>query len=145
MKTSRINIKYEIETENGVEQKELPFVVGVMANLSGNCPGKEKPTVKQRNFIDVNYSTLNHVMQQISPGIRVDVDNFLVNQPNKKISTQLIFNSMEDFEAENIAKQIPEINKLVLVRQQLKDLLNKSNCSEELETLLKTIIQENAL
>ena len=136
MKTSRINIKYEIETENGTEQKELPFVVGVMANFSGNSPQNPKISLKKRRFIDVSYSTINELMQQISPGIKIS---------NDKIHTQLHFNSMEDFEADNIAHQVPEINKLVIIRQQLKDLLNKSNCSEELEQHLSKAIQEYTL
>ena len=116
MKPSRINIKYDIETENGTEQKELPFVVGILSDLSGNAPAQIKSSIKQRKFIDIDLQSINSVMQSISPGVKVNINNEII---------QLYFNSIQDFDACNIAKQVPSLNKLLIIKQQLRDLLSK--------------------
>lgn len=136
----RVHIAYTdpIDSEKNVE---LPFVMGVMSDLSGNTPGKEKAPIDQRTFDKVTNSTLDSFMaQKIQPGLSVMVDNKLKDGDDQKMGLNLRFNSMDDFEPANIAKQVPALNELLEARQQLADLLlymtSKPKAQEQIKELL---------
>jgi len=136
----RVHIAYTdpIDSEKNVE---LPFVMGVMSDLSGNTPGKEKAPIDQRTFEKVTNSTLDSYMaQKVQPGLSVMVDNKLKDGDDQKMGLNLRFNSMDDFEPANIAKQVPALNELLEARQQLADLLlymtSKPKAQEQIKDLL---------
>ncbi len=136
----RVHIAYTdpIDSEKNVE---LPFVMGVMSDLSGNTPGKEKAPIDQRSFEKVTNSTLDSYMaQKVQPGLSVMVDNKLKDGDDQKMGLNLRFNSMDDFEPANIAKQVPALNELLEARQQLADLLlymtSKPKAQEQIKELL---------
>ena len=136
----RVHIKYEVETEDGSVEKELPFVVGVMGDFSGNPTEALKP-LKERKFIQVDRDNFNEVMQHQRPGVQIRVDNKLDNS-NSELPVNLTFNSMEDFEPENIVNQVPELKKLKEARDKLRDLLSKSDRSNHLESILEATLQD---
>ena len=136
----RVHIAYTdpIDSEKNVE---LPFVMGMMSDLSGNAPGREKDPIDQRQFEKVTNSTLDSYMsQKVQPGLSVMGDNKLKDGDGQKMGVNLRFNSMEDFEPANIARQVPALNELLQARQQLADLLlymtSKPKAQEQIKELL---------
>lgn len=138
----RVHITYDVETESGTEKKELPFVVGTMGDYSGNAPTKEKKSLKERNFVEIDKDNFDDVMERVGPGVRFKVDNVL-EEGDKEMMVELAFNKMEDFEPQNIAKQVPALKELLDARQQLEEILSKADLSENLEDVLEDVLQNN--
>ena len=138
----RIHIKYDVETEGGSSQKELPFVVGVMGDFSGNGNNIEKPALSERKFIKVDPDNFDDVMNKIKPGVSLRVNNTLDDE-NTEMAVNLKFNSMQDFEPANIINQVPALKELKLIRDKLSDLLSKTDRSDKLERLLEEILQDD--
>lgn len=137
----RVHIKYEIETENSTVTKELPFVVGVLGDFSGDSSENLKP-LKDRRFVQIDRDNFNEVMKRMSPSLHFSVENSLQND-GSEINVHLKFESMEDFEPARIAEQIPALKNLLVSRNKLRDLLTKIDRSEELEVLLERILRNN--
>jgi type VI secretion system protein ImpB len=135
----RVHITYQVETEGAVVEKELPFVVGVLGDFSGNPTQPLKP-LKDRKFIQIDRDNFNDVMARMTPGINLKVENTLKND-GSEMAVQLKFNSMEDFEPGKIVKQVDPLNKLLETRDKLRDLLTKVDRSEDLEGILEKVLQ----
>jgi type VI secretion system protein ImpB len=134
-----VHITYKVEKSDGaMEERELPFVVGVMGDFSGNPTSPLKP-LKERNFIEIDRDNFNDVMKRLTPGLNLKVENTLAND-NTEMAVNLKFESMEDFEPAKIAEQVPALKKLLETREQLKALLDKSDRSDKLEGLLEQIL-----
>ena len=138
----RIHITYDMETEGGTEKKELAFVVGTMGDYSGNASTKEKKPLKERSFVEIGADNFDDVMERIGPGVRAKVDNVL-EDGDKEMMVELAFNKMEDFKPENIAKQVPALKKLLEAREQLEEILSKADVSQNLESILEEVLQNN--
>ena len=136
----RVHIKYEVETEGGAVEKELPFVVGVLGDFSGE-PTKPIKPLKERKFIKIDRDNINDVMKRQSPGVKLRVDNTLKNDESE-MNVNLEFNSMEDFEPAKIVEQVPELKTLKDARDKLRDLLSKSDRSDKLEKILEETLQD---
>ncbi len=136
----RVHITYDVETEGAVIQKELPFVMGVMGDYTGNNPGVPTKSLKDRKFIQVDNDNLNDVMARMQPGLSFKVDNKLKNDDSSML-VELDFRSMDDFEPGNVVEQIEPLKKLLDTRNKLRDLLTKADRSEELESLLEQVLQ----
>jgi type VI secretion system protein ImpB len=139
----RVHIKYEVETEGGQLEKELPFVVGVLGDYSGNNPGEKTVPLKERKFVNVDADNIDNVMQKIKPGVRFNVENKL-DESNSELRVDMQFNQMEDFEPHKVVENIPALKALKESRDQLRDLLTKADRSDELENLLEDILQNNS-
>lgn len=137
----RIHITYDVETEGAVEKKELPFVVGVLGDYSGNNPSQAKKKFKDRSFVQIDPDNFNDVMAKIGPGVQLKVKNTLADD-DTEMAVDLKFNAMDDFEPENIAEQVPALKKLLETRKKLNELLSKADVSEDLELLLEQILQD---
>ena len=137
----RVHITYEVETEGAVVEKELPFVVGVLGDFSGNPTEPLKP-LKDRKFIQIDRDNINDVMARMTPGLNLRVENTLKGD-GSEMAVQLKFNSMEDFEPANVVKQVEPLRKLLETRDKLRDLLTKVDRSEELESLLEQVLAEH--
>jgi type VI secretion system protein ImpB len=135
----RVHITYEVETEGAVVVKELPFVVGVMGDFSGNPTEKLKP-LKDRKFVQIDRDNINDVMKRMTPGLNLKVKNTLKGD-DSDMSVQLKFDSMEDFEPANVVKQVDPLRKLLETRDKLRDLLTKVDRSEDLENLLEGVLK----
>src|SRR6266567_1930833 len=92
----RVHITYE-NPNNAEEKIEIPFVMGVMSDLSGNSPGVDKPDTDQRKFLDVDMDNFDNRMAAIRPGVSFRVDNKLVEDSKEKMSVNLRFNKLADF------------------------------------------------
>lgn len=138
----RIHIKYEVETEGATIEKELPFVVGVMGDFTGNNPGTKPKDVKDRKYVNIVPDNFDQVMNQYEPGVQMRVDNSL-SEDNTDLSVNLQFRSMDDFEPARIVEQVPALNELKRIRDQLRDLLTKADRSQELEAILESTLQNN--
>jgi type VI secretion system protein ImpB len=139
VRTPRVHIKYEVFTNGAVEEKELPFVVGVVGDFSGNPTEPLKP-LKDRKFIQIDRDNFNEVMTRMTPGLNLRVENTLKGD-GSEMAVQLKFNSMEDFEPANVANQIEPLRKLLETRNKLRDVLVKIDRSDELEGILERVLQ----
>ena len=117
----RVHITYE-NPANAEEKVEIPFVMGVLADLSGNAAGEEKPEIVDRKFLEFDMDNLDARMAAIKPGIAFRVDNKLSEDSAEKMGVELRFDKMADFEPAAIAKQVPAVARLLEARTQLANL-----------------------
>jgi type VI secretion system protein ImpB len=135
----RVHITYDVETNGAQETKELPFVVGVMGDYSGdNAESKKK--LKERKFVNIDRDNFDQVMGKVNPKLNLKVDNKLADD-GSQMSVELDLNSMADFEPQNIVRQVDPLRQLLEARNKLRDLMAKADRSEELEGLLEQILQ----
>lgn len=135
----RVHITYEVETNGAEVKRELPFVVGVMGDYSGdNAEGKK--SLKERKFVNIDRDNFNDVMGKVAPSANLKVDNTLAGD-GSELAVSLNFKSMDDFDPENIVQQVEPLRKLLEARNKLRDLMSKADRSEELEGILEEILQ----
>lgn len=135
----RVHIRYDVETEGAQVEKELPFVVGVMGDFSGDPTEPLKP-LKDRKFIQIDRDNFNDVMRRMTPGLQMKVENKLAGD-GSEMAVDLKFNSIEDFDPTNVVNQVEPLRKLLETRNKLRDLMSKVDRSEELENLLEQVLQ----
>src|SRR6266478_3855104 len=135
----RVHITYQVETEGAAVEKELPFVVGVLGDFSGNPTQPLKP-LKDRKFIQIDRDNFNDVMGRMTPGLNIKVENTLADD-GSQMAVNLKFNSMDDFEPTQVVNQVEPLKKLLETRDKLRDLLTKIDRSEDLEGVLEKILQ----
>lgn len=140
----RVHITYDVEKEGAVEKKELPFVVGVMGDFSGD-PTEPLKSLKERKFIQVDRENFDEVMRRMTPGLDFRVKNTLKGDESE-IAVSLKFSSLEDFAPSRIVEQVAPLKSLMETRNKLRDLMAKADSSEELEGLLEEVLKsEDAL
>ncbi len=141
----RVQITYDVETGGAIVMKELPFVVGIMADLSGK-PDQPLPQLKdpKRKFVQIDRDNINDVMKGIGPRLAYKVDSKLTND-DSKIGVELRFGNIEDFGPEQIAEQVEPLKRLVEVRKQLTALLAKTDGNDRLAEKLQEIIGNTEL
>jgi len=135
----RVHITYQVETEGAQVQKELPFVVGVLGDFSGQPTQPLKP-LKDRKFIQIDRDNFNDVMARMTPGLNIKVENTLKGD-GSEMGVQLKMNSIEDFDPGAVVKQVEPLRKLLETRDKLRDLLTKIDRSEDLENILERVLQ----
>lgn len=137
----RVHISYEVETEGAAVERELPFVVGVMGDFSGN-PTEPLKSLKDRKFVQIDRDNFNEVMAKIAPELNMKVENTLKGD-GSEMAVNLKFNSMEDFDPGRVVEQIEPLKKLMETRNKLNDLMSKVDRSEELEGILEQVLQNS--
>ena len=140
----RVHITYENPT-NAEEKVEIPFVMGVMSDLSGNTPGVEKEEIAQRKFLDFDMDNLDARMAAIQPGVSFRVENKLSETAGEKIGINLRFNKMADFEPAAVARQVPALAKLLEARQQLANLSRYMDGKVAAEGTLRKLLSDPQL
>ena len=135
----RVQITYDVEIGNAIEMKELPFVVGILSDLSGALE-KPLPKVKERKFVEIDRDNFDEIMASIQPRLMLKVSNKLTDA-DEQITSELRFKSIEDFNPLNIVKQIPVLEKLYAARSLLKDLMTKLDGNDALDLLLQEVIE----
>lgn len=135
----RVHISYEVETGGAMVQKELPFVMGVMGDFSGDPTGDLKP-LRDRKFVQIDRDNFNDVMARMTPGLNLKVENTLKGD-GSEMAVNLAFNSMADFDPGNVARQVEPLRKLLETRDRLRDLLTKVDRSEDLEEILERVLK----
>lgn len=137
----RVHITYEVETEGAEIQRELPFVVGVMGDFSGDPTVPLKP-MTDRKFTQIDRDNFDDVMASMNPGLKMRVDNTLASD-GTQMAVDLKFNKLADFEPARVAAQIPALAALLETRSKLRDLMSKVDRSEELESLLEQVLRSD--
>jgi type VI secretion system protein ImpB len=135
----RVHITYDVETEGAMVQKELPFVVGVLGDFSGDPTEPLKP-LRDRKFVQIDRDNFNDVMARTTPGVKLKVENTLADD-GSQMAVELAFKSMADFEPARVVQQVEPLRKLLETRNQLRDLMSKVDRSEDLESLLERVLQ----
>ena len=132
----RVQITYDVEIGDAVEKKELPFVMGVLADLAGH-PAEAPSKLKDRRFVDIDRDNFNQIMEKISPRLDLSIDDRLKGEGQIKV--ELNFSQFSDFHPEAIVQQVPRLAKLLQARTQLRDLLSKLDGNDELNELLALV------
>jgi type VI secretion system protein ImpB len=135
----RVHITYDVEVGGATETKELPFVVGVMGEFTGN-PADQLPRVRDRKFVQVDRDNYDQVMAGMKPRLVMRVPNRL-SPDGGTMSVELNFRETEDFHPDRLVQQIEPMRKLVELRQNLNDLLAKMDGNDRLGDLLEEILQ----
>ena len=134
----RVHITYDLETNGAVVDKEIPFVMGVMGDYSGDNT-EAKKSLKDRKFSQIDRDNFNDVLGKINPTLNAKVENTLAGD-GSEMSVDLDFRSMEDFEPHKVVEQVEPLKKLMETRNKLRDLLTKADRSEELEEILENVL-----
>jgi type VI secretion system protein ImpB len=136
VRSPRVHITYDVETGGAIELKELPFVVGVLGDFTGQ-PIEPLPKLKERKFTEVNPDNFDSVLEGMKPHLAFSVENKLSDEPDApNLKVNLNFKSMDDFEPENVARQVPALKQLLDLRQRLSDLRGSLQGNDKLEELL---------
>jgi type VI secretion system protein ImpB len=134
----RVQITYDVETNGAMQKIELPFVVGVMADLSGQPKEALRP-MKERKFVPIDRDNFNEVLKKATPRLAMKVQNRLTND-DTKLAVELNFQHMEDFEPARVAEQVPALRELLDMRRRLTELLSKMEGNDKLEQSLADIV-----
>ncbi len=138
----RVNITYDVETGGAVETKELPFVMGVLADFTGQ-PVDPLPRLKDRKFVEVTPDNFDDVLASMKPHLSYTVENKLSDDPSKgKIAVDLTFKSLDDFSPEAVAKQVGPLRELLDLRTKLADLRGALQGNDKLEELLQGALND---
>lgn len=138
VRSPRVHITYDVEIGGAIQMKELPFVVGIMADLSG-MPADALPKLKLRKFVEIDRDNFNDIMKAINPRLAIEVDNKLSDDP-KQMGAELFFRSIDDFDPVNVIKQIKPLNDLYESRVKMHDLSTKLEGNDVLQELIKEVI-----
>lgn len=136
----RVQITYDVEIGDAVEKRELPLVVGLLADLSGQ-PATPQPKLKERRFVEIDRDNFDEIMGKVAPRLDLSVPDTMKGEGNLKV--ELKFNQFSDFHPESIVRQVPRLAKLLEARQQLRDLLGKLDGNDELDSILERIVQNS--
>ncbi|MDR1424126.1 MAG: type VI secretion system contractile sheath small subunit [Azoarcus sp.] len=136
----RVHITYDVEIGDAIQNKELPFVLGVLGDYSGQ-PKKPLPKLKERKFVQIDRDNFDDVLKGMAPRLAMKVDNRLTDD-DTRLSVELEFNRLEDFEPQNVVTQVAPLRKLFEARQKLSDLRNKMIGNDELENRLDEIVRD---
>ena len=140
----RVQISYADPIQEN-KQVELPFVMGIMSDLSGNASKVEKPAIGDREFSLVSSDTLDDYMESVAPGLAINVDNKLDPEQGGKLSVSLNFKKMADLSPGEIAKQVPALNTLLEARQQLANLQRYMNGKSGAQDQQKQLLSDPKL
>ena len=134
----RVHITYDVETGGAIEKKEIPFVVGVLADLAGQ-PDKLPPPIKERKFIEIDRDNFDNVLARMAPRVACKVENRLTND-DTQLGIELRFSSMADFEPQNIAQQVEPLRRLLELRRKLANLRSSLYGNDRLDQLLQEVM-----
>lgn len=137
----RVQITYDVETNGALEQKELPFVVGVLADLAGDQEEAPKP-IKERKFVPIDRDNFNEVLAKTGPRLALKVPNRLTDEEGTNLSAELNFEEISDFEPQNVAKQVPALNSLLEARHKLRQILSTMEGNDSYADLLQEVLSD---
>ncbi|MGH9466904.1 MAG: type VI secretion system contractile sheath small subunit [Terriglobales bacterium] len=135
----RVQITYDVETGGALQKKELPLVVGILADLAGQ-PETPGPRLKDSKFVEIDRDNFNQVLASIAPRLALAVDNKVAGEG--KTNVELKFQSLDDFEPLAVVKQVEALRKLLDARQRLSDLLTKLDGNDNLDALLVDVAKK---
>lgn len=139
----RVHISYQ-DPYDATQNVELPFIMGVMSDLSGNASAKEKPRMAEREFAEVDTQNFNKFMASVEPAVSLSVDNKL-GDGGEKLGMTLTFKHMDDLDPGKIAEQVPALKSLLDARQRLANLQRYMNGKAEAQDLLQKVLNDPEL
>ena len=138
----RVNITYDVETGGAIETKELPFVMGVLGDFSGQ-PVDPLPKLKDRKFVEVTPDNFDDVLASMKPHLAFTVENKLSDDPNSgKIGVDLNFKSLDDFSPDAVARQLKPLRELLDLRTKLADLRGSLQGNDKLDAILQATLSD---
>lgn len=143
LRPPRVHITYDVEIGDTTEQKEIPFVMGVLSDLSGQ-PEAPLPPLKERKYVEIDRGNFDSVLEGVAPRLALTVDNE-ITEDDTKLGIELHFKSMDDFHPEQIVQQVEPLRKLVEARKKLYNLLGKLDGNDKLSALLQGAISDTDL
>ncbi len=139
----RVNITYDVETGGAIEMKELPFVMGVLGDFSGQ-PVEPLAKLKDRKFVDVTLDNFDEVMDSMKPHLALTVENKLSEDANAgKLAVDLTFKSLDDFSPDAVARQIGPLKELLALRTKLADLRGALASNEKFDSILQDTLSDD--
>jgi type VI secretion system protein ImpB len=139
----RVHVTYNVEIGNAIELKEIPFVMGILADLSG-MPEDPLPKMQARRFVEITPDNFDAVLDSMKPRVAFSVENKLSDDPNAgKLGVDLTFKSIEDFEPERVAQRVQPLKELLDLRTKLSDLVGTLQGNEKLERLLHEVVSNS--
>ena len=142
VRAPRVHIKYDVETGGAIEMKELPFVMGVLGDFTGQ-PKEPLAKLKERKFVEITPDNFDDVLKSMKPHLQFKVDNVLSEEPDAgKLGVELKFESMDDFSPERVAQQVEPLRKLLELRQNLADLRGSLQGNEKLDDILQATLSD---
>ena len=136
VRSPRVQITYDVEVGGAIELKELPFVVGVLGDLTGQ-PEQPLAKLKERKFVEINPDNFDSVLEGMKPHLSYSVANKLSDEPDApNLKVDLRFTKLEDFEPQNVARQVKPLSELLDLRTRLSDLRGNLQGNDKLEELL---------
>jgi len=138
----RVQIEYDVELYGAEKKIQLPFVMGVMANLSGN-PAEPLPDVADRKFLDIDIDNFDQRLKAMKPRAAFQVPNTLTGDGN--LMVDITFESMDDFSPAAVARKVDALSKLLEARQQLASLVTYMDGKSGAEQLIKKLLQDPTL
>jgi len=138
----RVQIEYDVEIYGSEKKVQLPFVMGVLADLSGK-PAEALPPVADRKFLEIDVDNFDSRMKAIKPRVAFAVPNTLTGEGN--LNVELTFDSMDDFTPAAVARKVDALNKLLETRQQLSNLITYMDGKSGAEELVSKLLQDPAL
>jgi type VI secretion system protein ImpB len=143
VRSPRVHVTYNVEIGDAIELKEIPFVMGIMADLSGQ-PADPLPKIKDRRFVEITPDNFSAVMESMKPRVAFSVENRLSEESGAgNLGVDLTFKSLEDFEPEQVARKIGPLRELLELRTKLSDLVGTLQGNEKLDRLLQEMINDS--
>jgi len=142
VRAPRVQITYDVEVGDAIEIKELPFVMGVLGDFTGQ-PTEQLPRIKDRKFVEVNPDNFDSVLANMKPHLAFSVENKLSEDPNAgNLKVDLNFKSLDDFAPESVARQIGPLRELLELRDRLTDLRGSMQGNDKLEEMLREAVTD---
>jgi type VI secretion system protein ImpB len=140
----RVQVEYDVELYGAEKTVNLPFVMGVMADLSGK-PAEALPSLEERKFLDIDVDNFDERLKAAKPRVAFQVPNTLTGEANSNISVELTFEKMDDFSPAAVARKVDALNKLLQARTQLSNLLTYMDGKSGAEELVARMLQDQTL
>jgi type VI secretion system protein ImpB len=142
VRSPSVQITYDVEIGDAIELKELPFVLGVLGDFTGQ-PVEPLAKLKDRKFIEVNPDNFDQVLESMRPHLAFSVENKLSEDPNAgNLKIDLHFKNLDDFAPENVARQVKPLRELLELRTRMTDLRGNMQGNDKLEELLRTTVAD---
>jgi len=142
VRAPRVQITYDVEVGDAIEVKELPFVMGVLGDFTGQ-PVDPLPRLKDRKFVEVNPDNFDTVLESMKPHLAFSVENKLSEEPDAgNIKVDLNFKSLDDFSPDNVARQVKPLRELLELRDRLSDLRGTMQGNDKLEEVLREAVTD---
>ena len=143
VRSPRVHITYDVEIGDAIEMKELPFVMGVLGDLTGQ-PEQPLAALKDRKFVEINPDNFDSVLKGMSPHLAFSVENKLSEDPNAgKLGIDLTFKSLDDFSPDAVARQVKPLKELLDLRTKLADLRGTLQGNDKLDDILQSTLGDD--